>query len=162
MPIVSNTSPLLNLAIIGELELVRKQFPITLIPPAVVEEFRFGKNRPGSETLRRAVKSDWLVVEAPSDEALVRTLRQDLDRGESEAIALAEEKGTGRILLDEREGRRRARNLGLEVTGALGVLLRAAREGTLDSLPGALDALEKEAGFWISSSLRRQILEEVD
>jgi predicted nucleic acid-binding protein len=99
---------------------------------------------------------------SPSEEALIRTLWQDLDRGESEAIALAKEKGTGRILLDKREGRRRARNLGLEVTGALGVLLREAREGTLDSLPDALDALEEEAGFWISSSLRRHILEEVD
>lgn len=162
MPIVSNTSPLLNLAIIGELELVREQFTRVFVPPSVVEEFRLGEHRPGSELLQQAVESKWLVVEDPSDKALVRTLWQDLDRGESEAIALAEEKGAGRILLDEREGRRRARNLDLEVTGALGVLLWAAREGTLDSLPGALDALEEEAGFWISSSLRSQILGEVE
>jgi len=61
-------------------------------------------------------------------------------------------------LLDEREGRRRARNVGLEVTGALGILARADRRGELDSLSGALDRLEDEAEFWIGSALRDQIL----
>jgi hypothetical protein len=69
MPIVSNTSPLLNLAIIGELELVREQFTRVFVPQAVVEEFRLGKHRPGSEALRQAVESKWLVVEDPSDKA---------------------------------------------------------------------------------------------
>ena len=104
------------------------------------------------------MEEGWLATEVPSDEPLIRTLRQDLDRGESEAIALAAEKKAGLILLDEREGRRRARGIGLKVTGALGILARADREGELDSLPQALDRLEEEAGFWISSALREQIL----
>ena len=81
MPVVSNTSPLLNLAIIGELELVCEQFTRVFVPPAVVEEFRLDEGRSGSEALQQAVESEWLVVEDPSEEALVRTLRQDLDRG---------------------------------------------------------------------------------
>ena len=158
MPTVSNTSPLLNLAIIGKLELVMRQFGRVLVPPAVEEEFRLEEGRQGSSALREAMEEGWLATEAPSDEPLIRTLRQDLDRGESEAIALAAGKKAGRILLDEREGRRRARRIGLEVTGALGILARADREGELDSLPQALDRLEEEAGFWISSALREQIL----
>ena len=158
MPTVSNTSPLLNLAIIGKLELVMRQFGRVLVPPAVEEEFRLEEGRQGSSALREAMEEGWLATEAPSDEPLIRTLRQDLDRGESEAIALAAEKKAGHVLLDEREGRRRARRIGLEVTGALGILARADREGELDSLPQALDRLEEEAGFWISSALREQIL----
>jgi len=158
MPTVSNTSPLLNLAIIGELELVRRQFGRVLIPPAVEEEFCLKERRQGSFLLSQAMEEGWIVTESSSDDPLIRTLRQDLDRGESEAIALAVEKKTGRILLDEREGRRRARKLGLKVTGALGILARADREGELDSLPESLDRLEEEAGFWISSTLREQIL----
>lgn len=158
MPTVSNTSPLLNLAIIGELELVRSQFGRVLIPPAVAEEFRLKEGRQGSSVLSQAMEEEWIVTEAPSDDPLIRTLRQDLDQGESEAIALAAEKKAGRILLDEREGRRRARRVGLKVTGALGILARADREGKLDSLPEALDRLEEEAGFWISSTLREEIL----
>ena len=158
MPTVSDTSPLLNLAIIGRLELVRAQFGSVVVPPAVAGEFRLEEGRPGSSALRRAVEDGWIAVEEPSDDPLIRTLRQDLDRGESEAITLAVEKEAGLILLDEREGRRRARNVGLEVTGALGILARADRQGELDSLSGALDRLEDEAGFWIGSALREQIL----
>jgi hypothetical protein len=158
MPTVSNTSPLLNLAIIGELKLVRSQFERVLIPPAVEEEFRLKEGRQGSSVLSQAIEEEWIVTEAPSDDPLIRTLRQDLDQGESEAIALAAEKKAGRILLDEREGRRRARRVGLKVTGALGILARANQEGELDSLPEALARLEEEAGFWISSTLREEIL----
>jgi predicted nucleic acid-binding protein len=158
MPTVSNTSPLLNLAIIGRLELARAQFGSVVVPPAVAGEFRLEEGRPGSSALRRAVEDGWIAVEEPSDDPLIRTLRKDLDRGESEAITLAVEKEAGLILLDEREGRRRARNVGLEVTGALGILARADRQGELDSLSGALDRLEDEAGFWIGSALREQIL----
>jgi predicted nucleic acid-binding protein len=160
MPTVSNTSPLLNLAIIGRLELIRVQFEGVLVPPAVVKEFRLEEDRPGSSALRRAVEEEWIAVEEPSDDPLVRTLRQDLDLGESEAIALAVEKKAGLVLLDEREGRRRARAVGLEVTGALGILAQADRRGDLDSLSDALDRLEGEAGFWIGSALREQILSE--
>ena len=99
-----------------------------------------------------------VVEKEPSDAPLIRTLRQDLDLGESEAITLAVEKEAGLVLLDEREGRRRARNVGLEVTGALGILAQADRRGDLDSLSDALDRLEGEAGFWIGSALREQIL----
>ena len=112
MPTVSNTSPLLNLAIIGRLDLVRVQFGRVVVPPAVAGEFRLEEGRPGSSALRRAVEDGWIAVEEPSDDPLIRTLRQDLDRGESEAITLAVEKEAGLILLDEREGRRRPETLG--------------------------------------------------
>lgn len=92
MSTVSNTSPLLNLAIIGELEQVRSQFDRVLVPSAVVEEFHLEKGRPGSTALKRAVEEGWIVTQEPSDQALIRTLRQDLDKGESEAIALAAER----------------------------------------------------------------------
>ncbi len=131
---VSNTSPLLNLAIIGRLGLVRSQFGSVLVPPAVVKEFHLEEGRPGSSALRQAIEGGWIVEKEPSDDPLVRTLRQDLDQGESEAIALAVEEGAGLILLDEREGRRRARNVGLEMTGALGILAQADRRGNLDSI----------------------------
>ncbi|MFO8100234.1 MAG: DUF3368 domain-containing protein [Salinibacter sp.] len=159
MPVVSNTSPLLNLAIISQLELVETQFPHVFVPPAVVSEFRLGSGRAGSTALGRAV-GEWMEVHEPSDEALVRTLRHDLDEGEAEAIALAAEHSADRILLDEREGRRRARRIGLEVTGVLGILLRADREGEIPSLSQAVDQLENEAGFWIAPTLREQVLDE--
>jgi len=40
MPVVSNTSPVLNLAIIDQLVLLREQFGEIWIPPAVLKELR--------------------------------------------------------------------------------------------------------------------------
>lgn len=158
MPVVSNTSPLLNLSIIGHLDLVRAQFDRVLIPPAVLDELHVDASRPGAETLKTAVEQGWIAVQDVTDAALIRTLRRDLDQGEAEAIALAVEVGASLILLDEQEGRKRARTLELPITGAIGILLQAHREDNLSSLRNALDALEDEAGFWIAPSLRERVL----
>lgn len=160
MPVVSNTSPLLNLSIIGHLDLVRVQFGHVLIPSAVLDELQVYSSRPGAETLKNAVEHEWIVVQDVSDAALVRTLRRDLDQGEAEAITLAVEVDASLILLDEQEGRKRARTLDLPITGALGVLLRAHQAGDLASLSDALDRLQEEAGFWIAPSLRERVLRE--
>lgn len=55
MPAVSNTSPVLNLAIVGRLSLLRKQFREIMIPPAVLEELRVGEDLPGSQNVREAI-----------------------------------------------------------------------------------------------------------
>jgi len=158
MPVVSNTSPLLNLSITGHLDLVRTQFGRVLIPPGVFDELHVHSARPGSEALRRAVDQEWIKARDVSNRPLVQTLRHDLDRGEAEAIALAIEVDAPLILLDEKEGRSRARTLGLQVTGAIGVLVRAHGTGNLSSLRDALDQLEEKAGFWIAPSLRERVL----
>jgi hypothetical protein len=141
--------PLLNLAIIGELERVRRPFGQVVVAPSVVEEFR--------------LEEGWILTESPSNRPLIRTLRQDLDRGESKAIALATEQRRPQIA--RRTGRasscpkhRAERNGRVGHSGALGILSRAGREGELTSLSSLLDRLEEEAGFWMSAALREQIL----
>ncbi len=54
MPVVSNTSPILNLAIVARLELLRRQFGKILIPNAVLEELKVNEERPGSQAIRKA------------------------------------------------------------------------------------------------------------
>lgn len=159
MTVVSNTSPLLNLSIIGRLDLVRSQFGKVLIPEAVRDELEMDSGRPGSAKLRTAVSEGWIRVQEVAERAHVRTLRQSLDQGESEAIAMAAAINASLLLLDEREGRKHARAIGLPVTGAIGILLRAHEEGRLPSLRNALEALQNEAGFWIAPALRERILQ---
>ena len=118
MPVVSNTSPILNFAIIGRLDLLRDQFGQVLIPSA------------------------------------------ELDQGEAAAIALALELGISKILMDERDGRARAKALGPQPVGILGVLLRAKRDGRLDSVKDAMQTLRREAGFFIADDLFAAILTE--
>ena len=160
MPVISNTSPLLNLAIIDQLDLLRQQFGEILIPKAVLEELRVEEILPGSDHLREALVAGWLQVREVNNPSLVQLLQRDLDRGESEAIALALLLDADWIILDERDGRRIAKSFGLQVTGILGVVIRASRNGQISSLPLVINQLREEAGFHIAQNLLSQILKE--
>ena len=73
---------------------------------------------------------------------------------------MALERGDQRILMDEHDGRVRAKALGLQPIGLLGVLLRAKRTGALDSVKTALQMLRQQAGFFIADDLFEQVLRE--
>lgn len=160
MPVVSNTSPLLNLAIIDHLFLLPQQFGQVYIPSAVLSELKVNDNLPGSGALQTAVNDGWLILQTLENRALLSLLKQDLHQGESEAIALAVELSAEAILLDEKEARRAARALGLSVTGILGVLIRGRYEGSIPSIKTAIDRLQQEANFWVAPALRAQLLQE--
>ena len=160
MPVVSNTSPVLNLAIIGRLSLLQQQFGEIWLPPAVVSELRVDEDLPGVQAMREALAAGWMHIQAVEDVGLVEVLRRDLDSGEAEAIALAVQLEAGRILLDEKEGRRIAATLGLRSTGVLGILLRAKQEGQLPSVREPIQQLQIQAGFRIGMELLADILRE--
>ena len=106
------------------------------------------------------MEARWLRVEEVTDQALAQVLQRDLDKGEAEAIVLALQTRAERVLLDEREGRKVAKSLGLKATGVLGILLRARREGRLPSLQKAMDELRERAGFRIGAGLYADLIRE--
>jgi hypothetical protein len=116
MLVVSDTSPVLNLAIIGHLHLLRQQFGKVWLPQAVIDELRIKQDLPGSAAVREAWQAGWLGSERVRDRVRVAILQRDLDPGESEAIALALQKRADWLLLDERDGRRAAKSLGQHCT----------------------------------------------
>lgn len=153
MPVVSNTSPILNLAIIGQLDLLRQQFGEVVIPPMVLQELRIDTELPGVEPIRLALQNRWLRVVELSNTDITRALRRDLDNGEAEAIALALQLKLTAVLIDEHDGRAAAKAMGLIPVGVLGVLLRAKRAGALNSVVTAMRALQDQAGFFINPDL---------
>jgi predicted nucleic acid-binding protein len=158
---VSNTSPLLNLAIIDHLSLPEKQFQTVYIPEAVLAELRVNENLNGSNHLKAALEKGWLKVQPVQNKAFVKLLRRELDQGESEAIALAIEKQADLILLDEKEGRRIARTLNLRITGILGIAIKAFQNGDLESMSEFIQKLRTQAHFHVSPSLEQQILAQI-
>jgi len=160
MPVVSNTSPILNLAIIEHLTLLRDQFYTVFIPPSVLEELRIEEGLPGTVSIREAIDGGWIKVGEVKDRKLVQVLRRDLDQGEAEAIALALENKAEWTILDERDGRRIAKSLDLQVAGTLGILLKAKRNGQLASLKFVLDELRQKAGFFIGDELYELLVRE--
>ncbi len=116
MIVVSDTSPILNLSVVGRLELLRSLFGEIVLPPWVAAEL---------ERHRIEVEANWMRVVAAQDRAQLAELRQQLDPGEAEAIIVALELQASLILIDEQRGRRVAADRGLEYMGLLGVLSEA-------------------------------------
>ncbi|MBI5787511.1 MAG: DUF3368 domain-containing protein [Candidatus Schekmanbacteria bacterium] len=155
--VVSNSSPLIHLAKIGRLDLLKDLFGTIIIPESVYREcVAEGKGREEITLIRDA---DWLLVSQVNEKNLVRLLLTSVDAGESEAIALALEIGADLILLDDSDAREKARLYGLTMTGTIGVLLRARREGKLSSFTEELDKLERNS-FRISKALKSRLLTE--
>jgi len=157
--VVSDTSPVLNLARIGRLELLALLYRQVLIPSAVYDELTAYKSGlPGAIDL---ASRPWLVVASANDRKRVQEFREDLDRGEAEAIVLAIERRADLLLVDERRGRRIATVAGLTATGLLGVLVRAKRAGLIDLGKPVLDELIRTARFWIGPDLYAEVLTEL-
>lgn len=154
--IVSNTAPLIALADIGQLEVLRRLLGSVTIPPAVRAEVL---NEPGVSAIQSAITEGWLLVQATRDTLAVQMLREDFGLGESEAIILAQETQAHWIILDDLAARHRAQRLGLAVIGTLGVLLMAKESGDLTPLKPWLELL-REKNFRMSAALYQQILKD--
>ena len=89
MRVVSNTSPISNLAIIGRLSFLRQRYGRVTVPPEVARELRALSHVAARETIDAAFHEGWLVVESVPAPSSLGELRGTLDAGEAEAIALA-------------------------------------------------------------------------
>jgi uncharacterized protein len=157
MLVVSNTSPLSNLAIIGRLKEFREQFGAVVIPPAVEVELNRNPIANAREVLARAMDEGWIRVTLLT-RPVPAELLQALDLGEAEALSLALEVKAGMVLLDESAARSRAAKLGIPHTGVLGILRRARQTGRIVSLKTEIQRLRTEAGFFIDAALEKALV----
>ena len=156
MSIVSNASPLINLSRIGKLSVLKELYSELIIPEAVWHEIVVeGAGQPGADEVKAA---DWIKQRAVTNRGLTQALKQELDAGEAEAIALALEIEAGLLLMDEHLGREVARHLGLRFTGLIGALIEAKRKGIIRSIKPHLDELRDIAGFRLSEALYVRVL----
>ncbi len=157
MKAVSNSSVLISLSIIGQLDLLHKRFPDGILIPAAVwhEVVESAQGRSGAKQVAAA---RWIEVMTIADTDLVTMLKTSLDTGEAEAIVLAREQNISIVLLDEKDARKVAKKLGLSVLGAVGVLIWAKRAGIIGDLRSQLDALQQQGGFRLSRTLYLEAL----
>ena len=151
MKVVSNSGPLIALAKVEKLHVLRELFGKVFIPQAVwIEVVERGKGKPGSEEVASA---EWIEVVEVRDKLGVEILRGEIEVGEAETIVLAKELNADLLLLDEKIPRIIAKSLGLNVTGSLAILFLAWKRGLIaDNLDDLLDEL-KSKGVYFSEEV---------
>jgi uncharacterized protein len=157
--VISDTSPINNLAAINQLGLLQQLYDTVIIPEAVYRELTDPSFLVAGAT--EVQNFDWIQIRSVTDRTLVEVLSNELDIGEAEAIALALEIQAEQVLIDERRGRLVAERLNLQYTGILGILVEAKNRGIISAVKPLLDGLIAHAGFWVATSLYDRVLEMV-
>ena len=145
--IISDTSCLILLNNIGELQLLQKLYSEIITTQIVADEF--GSHLP-----------DWINIQNPNDTEIQVVLNAALDKGEASALALALEQEDCLLIIDELKGRKLARQLGITITGTLGVLAQAKHNGYIPMLKPLLDKV-KRTDFRLSERLIQETLRQV-
>ncbi|MDJ1173666.1 DUF3368 domain-containing protein [Roseofilum capinflatum] len=160
MIVISDTSPINNLAAIGYLHLLQSLYETVIIPEAVYQELTDPEFPVSGATEVQTL--DWITTCTCRDLNLVEALCNELDRGEAEAIALALEFKADVLLIDERQGRLVADKFHIYYTGVLGVLVEAKKQDLIKAVRPLLDDLIDKAGFWIALPLYNKVLQLVE
>ena len=100
MLVVSDTSPISNLMLVGRLTILKDVYQKIVIPPSVHTELLELVNL--GEDISAYLSADWIEVKTPSNVITIEKLLKELDEGEAEAIALAQELNADYLLIDER------------------------------------------------------------
>ena len=153
MLVFSDTSPISCLASLQRLDLL-DAYGSVRITQAVKNELDAHPLVDARADITAALERGWLLI---SDDSmggeLPLLLGYELDAGEAATLAAAKSSGADLVLIDEREGRKWARRLGLRAVGTLGILLRAKRDRKLLSLRESMRLLTEVYGFSISPDL---------
>jgi predicted nucleic acid-binding protein len=154
MIVVSDASPILSLALIGQLELLRDLYGTIMIPEAVRSEI-VSTDQGGA---REVAQAGWIVTRPIDPDVVFKLLLREVDRGEAEAIGLGLQLNADVLLIDERKARQLAAYLELDVAGLLDVLLDAKQRQLIASVKPLLDDLMNRARFRLSRKLYQRIL----
>jgi len=156
--IVINTGPIIAIvAALGDLSVLQSLYNRVLVPFEVCREV--GAGGTSGFAVEEFEKADWLC-RWPEQLHLSPYIRNSLDIGEASVIQLALNEGIKTVCIDETVGRRVARLSELSLTGSLGILLRAKREGYSLDLVAAMGRM-KDRGIWLSKNVEEFVLSHV-
>jgi predicted nucleic acid-binding protein len=126
--IISDTTCLIGLTNIGQIDILREMYGSIIVTPEVAKEY--------GDTL-----PEWIAIQAVSDSEKIKILNKLIGLGESSAIALAIETRNALLIVDDKRARQFAISLGLEITGTLGLLIRAYENGILHDIDSVVASL---------------------
>lgn len=147
--VVVNTTPLIALAAAGCFAALPLLYQRVIVPLEVAGEIRAGgRHGIGVTELNN---SPWLDIQT-GNAAIPAYLANALDRGEAAVITTALEGNIRLVCIDETVGRRMARLAGLDLTGSLGILIKAKQRGFPVVIADAARRM-REQGIWLSAQV---------
>ncbi|MEQ8541808.1 MAG: DUF3368 domain-containing protein [Coleofasciculus sp. D1-CHI-01] len=154
--IISNATPLIAFAKINQLSLLRQIVGELTIPDAVAKEISdYTRNKTGFIDLEQET---WINRQTITAKEQLALLLPSLDRGEAEVITLALEEKAKLVLIDELTGRKVAESLNLNVSGSVGILIKAKQLGEIEEVKPFLDAMLKQ-GIYFSQRFIDAVLQ---
>ncbi|MCK5719671.1 MAG: DUF3368 domain-containing protein [Thiomargarita sp.] len=155
MKVVSNTTPIISLASIGKLDILRELFDEIIIAETVYNEIKAKKSYGYEE-----VESEYITIKVIQGKIYQELLLNQLDLGEAETILLAKEIEVDIVIIDENLGYKIAKNVGLNVTRTLSILLKAKQKGIIKEIKPLLDEMILK-GRWYSKTVYQTFLKRV-
>lgn len=146
--IISDTSCLIILTNIEELELLHKLYGQVATTSEIADEY--GEKLP-----------EWIQIFEVTDKSKQQLLELQIDRGESSAIALAMETPGSTIILDDHKARKIAIKLGLKITGTIGVIVKAKINGIIPTIKPLLNKI-KQNNFRLSEEIEQEALKQAN
>ncbi len=154
--VVVNSTPILALGNIGELDILRKMYGKIIIPVSVYNEVT-AKQDTASKTL--SVAENWIEVQSIENREDYAMYRSRLHSGEIEVMILAQQTPRADlVIIDDMTARKTAEFLGLPLTGTIGVLIKAKQNGIISEVMPVLKKMENN-GFFISDRIKQMISE---
>src|SRR5258708_963821 len=138
--VIADASCLITLDNINETNLLPKLYKQIYVTPEVADEV--GESLP-----------EWVNQRSSSNHSLIDQLSADLEIGEATSIALALELSDCILIIDEKKGRRIAKQLGIDITGTFGIVMKGIEAGLIHAPNTIVERLER-TGFRISDTLK--------
>ncbi len=146
--IISDTSCLILLDKIGKLNLLHQVFGQVIITQEVATEYN-------------TELPDWFVIKRPTNTTYQKILEASLDKGEASAIAYAIDQHDCLLIIDDYKGRKFAEQLGISITGTLGVIIAAKLSGLIPSVKPLIQEIKK-TNFRLTADLEKSTLEKAN
>jgi predicted nucleic acid-binding protein len=154
--IISDTTPISNLLHLDNILLLAELFGTVYIPEAVANEVNvvFSSCR----EWEKCIEEEQIIIQPISNTIFVKQMTPFLHQGEAEAICLSLEKKAKLCLIDDKDARTIAQLNNLPITGTLGILLKAKKNGLISSVKKLIDRLRSEHHFWIKEDMYQKVL----
>ena len=156
--VVVNTTPLIALSHVSQLDILKKLYGGIIIPEAVYSELSVKTESTCKKAVDRSL--EWIRVESIKNQMAKTMYKTQLHDGEVEVMILSKEIAADMVIIDDANAKKHARYLGLPVTGTLGVLIKAKQEGHVNELKPILRQMV-ESGIYISQNLMELCLRQV-